>query len=189
MIVNFFKFQKGFTMIELLVSVSIIAFLMSIFITNYRGGSRQLELSLAAQKMASDIRLAQSKGLGSAEYNNSVPAGGWGVYFDRSVNDKRYLVFADLNNNKIYDAGEAITGYGGSTVDLPINISISDLKFNVSTTNRLNITFVPPDPTTNIYSSSFSPATTTFGSIVLRESTDNSISTIKVNSFGLIEVQ
>jgi prepilin-type N-terminal cleavage/methylation domain-containing protein len=189
MAVNFFKFQKGFTMMELLVSVSIIALLMGIFITNYRGGSRQLELSLAAQKLASDIRLAQNKCLGSAEYNGAVPEGGWGIYFDKSVNNKRYLIFADLNNNKLYDVGEATVDYGGMIEDLPANISVDNLKFNVSNTTRLDITFVPPDPTTNIYNSSFSPATTTLGSIVLRESVNNSVSTVNVNSFGLIEVK
>ena len=183
------KNKLGFTVLEVLVSIGVIALLSGLFLANYRGGSRKLELSLNARKLASDIRLAQSRGLGISEYNGSIPAGGWGVSFDIGSNNKQYIIFADLNDNKQYDDGEANQAYGGLTVDLPANISLNNLLFNGNTASRLDITFVPPDPITNIYNSTFSPATTTAGTIILHDDYGNVDSSVKINSFGLIEVE
>jgi prepilin-type N-terminal cleavage/methylation domain-containing protein len=195
MVANFLKFkisnlkyQKGFSLLELLVSLAIISMLIGVFLANYRGGTRKTELAMAAQKLASDVRFAQSNGLGSAEYANGVPDGGWGIYFEKTVDDQQYLVFADLNANKKYDSGEAVVGSGGSRVDLPSNVSIYNLKFGSYNVDRLDITFVPPDPLTNIYNSTHTPATTTAGSVILRESYSGATSTVDINSLGLIEV-
>ncbi len=189
MFLNLGANTKGFTLVEMLVSMGVIALLAGIFLTNYHDASRRSQMPLAAQRMVSDIRLAQSRGMGSTEYNGITPAGGWGFYCDRSANDKKYFIFADINGNRRYDAGEAEKSFGGSEVNLPENVSFDDLKFENDSVSRLDITFVPPDPITNIYNSGFSPATTTTGSIILLEEYENSTCTIGINSFGLIEIE
>jgi len=180
--------EKGFTLIELLVSVSIILMLSSVFLVNYRGGDTMARLTMSAQKLASDIRMAQNNTLGSVEYNTVIPPGGWGVHFDRVSNDKGYLLFADLDEDMEYDTGtgeEADTQYGGRIVELPIGISIKSILVNAVPVNVIDISFLPPDPITNILNGS---ATSTKVTIVLEENENNAEKEIKVNYFGLIEV-
>ena len=68
LLVKKFKSYAGFTLIELMVSVSIVALVSGIFLVNYHSANKQSELSMSAQKLVSDIRLAQSYSLGSKEY-------------------------------------------------------------------------------------------------------------------------
>jgi len=93
------KNKKAFTLIELLVSISVIALITILFIANYRSANKRTDLIMTAQTMTSDIHFAQSNALGLVRYGiYGVPAGGWGVYFDKINNT--YTVFADLNEEE-----------------------------------------------------------------------------------------
>lgn len=180
---------NGFGLFEVIVSLFIIALLAGIFLANYHGASKNNNLTLAAQKLASDIRMAQNNSLGSVLYGGSLPAGGWGIDFNRGANS--YVIFADVNNNKVYDVNETIPASGGSTFTLPANIVISDLTGDSITGDnshsKLDITFLPPNPTTNIYwdSATFSK----YAVIILKDSTTGKTANINVNILGLIEAQ
>lgn len=175
------KNNQGFTLLELIVSISIITMLIAIFLTNYSGTSRRTELIMASQKMVTDIRLAQNNTLGSVEYNNQIPLGGWGVHFDISTNDEIYYIFADLDGNSQYDAGEADKDYGGRLMHLPDNIYIE----NIDKGNVVDITFLPPDPEAIIYDGSPTSSDVT---LTLKETKNNSTKDLYINFFGLIEV-
>lgn len=182
------KDRGGFTMLELVVSMGIIALLVGAFVTNYRGGSRNSELSLAAQKMVSDIRVAQNRALGSTPYNGKVPEGGWGVHFDKtSGNNTQYTIFADVNGNMAYDApSESDPAYGGRTFVLPSYVSISEILFDSNPRNSVDAVFVPPDPETEIWDG-FS--TTTNTTITITNSASGVSKNVYVNFFGLIEIK
>lgn len=183
----FLKAEKsslgGFTIIEMLVSVAIIGMISGIFLVNYRGTNRRSELVGAAQKFASDARLAQNYSLGLKKADiadANPPAGGWGIYINRASTS--YVLFADKNapsGNRQYDNGEKVREiFFPKGVTVATNgISIGGLSVPTST-----IVFFPPDPLTYIKNS-----TTTNISIILKDQ-DNSTSTVRINFLGLIEV-
>ncbi|MFH1523316.1 MAG: prepilin-type N-terminal cleavage/methylation domain-containing protein [Patescibacteria group bacterium] len=169
------KKAAGFTLIELLVSISIIGLLSAIFLVNYRATSQRSQLNITAQKVASDIRLAQSNSLGSVEYDGSIPDGGWGAHF--SEGESYYYVFADLDANNQYDEGEASEELGGKVVDLPAGITINSI--NIGT--LVDIVFLPPDPITYINNDNS-------GTVEIELADNISSKIVTVNFFGLIDV-
>ena len=170
------KNLTGFTLIELMVSVVIIATMSGLFMVNYHNTNKRSELGAVKQKLASDIRVAQNYSLGSKTYDGiNTPAGGWGVHFNTS-DPTHYIIFADKNSpngNQAYDVGEAI-----ETKTLPTGVTIKSL----SPTNTVDIVFFPPDPIIYINGSVGATA-----NITLKENINNSTANVSVNFFGLID--
>lgn len=178
--------KTGFTLIELIVSVSIIAMVTSIFLANYSSANRRSDLTMTAQKLVTDIRLAQNYALGLARYGESgsinVPEGGWGVHIDlQSYGTDKYVIFADDNFNYLYDNTEENISYGAQVTTLPNNIIINSLSTGGT---KADITFLPPDPITTINGASSTKSV----DIVLKDLKTNSIKTVRVNYLGLAEV-
>lgn len=174
------KKEEGFTLLELLVSISIIALISGIFMANYHSANKRSELVNAAQKLASDIRLAQNYSLGLREFNGQASGGGWGVYFNKTA-PNYYIIFADINGNKNYNAS---LGEKFKQVDLPAGVSVNNITdVKTGTLNNIAITFLPPDPTTYIAASANNKA-----QITLRDANTGSTKTVEVNFLGLVEV-
>lgn len=178
--------KNGFTLIELIVSITIIGMVTGLFLANYSSANRRTDLTMTAQKMVADIRLAQSYSLGLARYGSSgslnIPVGGWGVHFDlQSYGSNKYNIFADDDADTLYGGGEADERFGAQVVNLPNNITIQ----SVSVGTKVDITFLPPDPITTINNGT---ATSTSVDIVLKDARTNSIKTVRVNFLGLVEV-
>lgn len=128
------RFVVGFTIIEMLVTLSIVM-LLSLMVINYSRRAESLtNLIRESERIIFNIKLAQSSAmltLGTSEGQNIC---GWGVYFDK--NNNRYILFKDLcPGNQQYD-GEAEKV---DNIQLLSNINISDINFN-------SIVFIPPDP-------------------------------------------
>jgi prepilin-type N-terminal cleavage/methylation domain-containing protein len=177
--------NSGFTLIEVLISLFIIVVMTTVFLANYKGGERSNNLFLAQQQLISDLRTSQNKGLGSTSYNGSFPAGGWGVHLS-TASPNNYIIFADVNGNDAYEAGEADPIKGGQTVLLPPGIIINSLLTvdGVSSPASLDITSLPPDPVTRIYNGA---ATSSIGYITLKNTVTSRTSIIMVNALGLIQ--
>lgn len=191
--------KSGFTLIEMVVSISVIMMVTVLFIANYRTANKRTDLAMIAQDLVADLHLAQNHTLGLVKYRNTtegtVPAGGWGISLD-AVNN-RYTLFADLDE----PASTAGSGYmeydptlegdvnaGARVTQLPDSVQISELKTDSTFLNeRVNVTFLPPDPRTNIYRVG-AGATSTALEIKLQELQGNTTRTIRVNFLGLIEV-
>jgi len=179
----------GFTLAELIVSLFIITIITAIFLTDYKSGGRSGDLNLSVQQLASNIRLAQNKSLGSTTYNGNFPLGGWGVHVD-TTNKNSYIIFADSNGNKIYDASpdEGLPAWGGQTVVLPAGIIISSIGTNDQmnpSPSSLNITFLPPDPSTVLNDG---VGTSSVAIITLRNTVTNITANVTVNFLGLAQV-
>lgn len=196
--------KPGFTLIELIVSISIIALVTGIFLTNYSSANRRSDLTMTAQKMVTDIRLAQNYGLGLSRYglsgSTNVPAGGWGIHFDLvNYGNKKYVIFADDDGNGAYNSGEDNLLYGAQITSLPDNIIIESMVVETavgtgvgfSTETRADITFLPPDPVTTINSPnnySLGPEFNKQVDVVLKDLKTNNIKTVRINYLGLAEV-
>lgn len=192
------KNQSAFTLIEMLVSLGIIMLMSLLFITNYQSGTRRTDLIMTAQGIVADIHFAQNNSLGLSRYGAEVPAGGWGINFNKT--DNSYTIFADLNKPetegylKFNEASEANRNFGSRKISFANGISIDEIKVlkkvaNSTTTtiaNQANVTFLPPDPLTNIFNA-VTYATGTEMIIKLKDSQGSSKS-IKINLLGLAEV-
>jgi len=190
------KNKKAFTLIELLVSMSVIALITILFIANYRSANKRTDLIMTAQTMTSDIHFAQSNALGLVRYGiYGVPAGGWGVYFDKINNT--YTVFADLNEEetigyKEYDSSlEGNIDYGAIVGQISQDLEIESLIFadgiSTTTADTAVVSFLPPDPKTNIYNPNNSSDYIEL-EIHLKEKDSEKKQIVKVNFLGLIEV-
>lgn len=184
----FSKQHRGFTLIEMVTSVFIILIIASLFIANYRSANKRTDLVMSAQQLVSDIHYTQNNTLGLVKYNSAVPAGGWGIHFETGTST--YKIFADLDapgeaGYMQFSADEGLVNYGARVVDLGSNVEFLSLTTGLSETPTANVTFLPPDPQTNIYDGS---GTSTVLNIVLKDKRNSSIKTIRVNFLGLAEV-
>ncbi|PIX11907.1 hypothetical protein COZ73_01605 [Candidatus Falkowbacteria bacterium CG_4_8_14_3_um_filter_36_11] len=168
--------STGFTLLELLTSIFIIMLLSVIFVIDYKNISQKNEVSISAQKLISDARLAQNQALGLVKFGSSpATPKGWGVYIDTANNDQ-YIIFADLNSNNIYDNLEE-----SKIIILTKGITISP----PGAVSRYDILFIPPNPDTVITQDLFTPVT----SATIKLTDGVNAKDVIVNSFGLVEAQ
>lgn len=95
--------MKGFTLIELIVSLAIFTLITSMVLYNYRGFNNDIVVSNLAYEVALEIRTAQVYGLSVLGSNNAFDAG-YGVHFQTisdNVNDPNFYLFVDSDNNKV----------------------------------------------------------------------------------------
>ncbi len=151
------NFRNGFTLIELMVTVSIVSVIMSTVLFNYSSFTDKLALSSAAQEIAIAIRQAQSYGINvrdsAREYTTTkglfqYP---YGVYFDLT-DTSHYYIFVDQNNNGKYDAG---SGCGSGTTECVEQgsirnrvtlTSICDASCPLVNASKLSVTYLRPNP-------------------------------------------
>lgn len=192
--------KDAFTLIELVVSMGIIAMLSTLFIANYQKSNKRTDLVMTSQVMVTDIRYAQSNTLGLIGYDTGFPAGGWGLHVSNAEGENdRYTIFADINDSGSYDAGEAEERYGGRIVYLPPGIRVkqvhifdyignpvsSDAKIYK---NQLELTFLPPDPITRLKTedAAIDPVTVL---VDLENIETEEYKAVYINRMGLIDVK
>jgi prepilin-type N-terminal cleavage/methylation domain-containing protein len=176
--------KRAFSLIELLVSMSIISILTVLFLSNYRSANRRTDLIMTSQILVTDIRYAQANALGLTKYNGVTPEGGWGVYFS-SIDNDYYIIFADADDSERYDDGEAREDFGGRVIYLPNNIVIEELNLEGTVVSEAHVTFLPPDPITRLRGDSYAG---NFLEIKVRETINDTVKTVRINFLGLVEV-
>jgi prepilin-type N-terminal cleavage/methylation domain-containing protein len=113
----FTGFNSGFTLVEMLVVISIFIIVTATLLANLPAFRNKTALDLVAQEVAITIRQAQVFGVGTRSFTgDTFPS--HGVYFDKSVSDS-FVLFADLDPdgngpNGQYDPGD---GCGGSSTE------------------------------------------------------------------------
>ncbi len=105
---NFNQFnnkEKGFTLVELMVVVSIIIVITALTLFNNNQLNSSILVSNTAYEIGLIVRDAQVSGLGSKLISNSGTAttSNQGVYFDGATPEK-IIFFADINNNNKFDS-------------------------------------------------------------------------------------
>ncbi len=102
----------GFTLVELLVSISIFAVITALVMFKYNRFNGSILLTNLAYDVALTIRQAQVYGLNVRETainsNNFTTA--YGAHFD-TANSTTFIFFVDSNGNKQYDTSEAVSTY------------------------------------------------------------------------------
>lgn len=181
--------RGGFTLVELLVSIAIIAMISTLVMTDYAKNGKAGNLRMGAQKMASDIRLMQGNSLGLRNFQGNRASGGWG--FRGKKTDGYYYLFADMDGNRMFTAGELY-----QKVDLPPGITITNIEADGDANkNILSTVYLPPDPKVKINitddESALLPAPPLSdwkkSVLTLTDAQNNSIKVV-VNIFGLVDV-
>lgn len=123
---------KGFTLIELVVVITIMLILTSVFLIRQQRFNSSTLLRSLAYSIALSIRQAQAYGTSIKEstggsFNQlttgaSTAAKSYGIFFN-STTPNTYILFADLNNNGVYNG----PGEGVQTFTIGQNYSISRL--------------------------------------------------------------
>ena len=79
--------KNGFTIIEVLVAISILAILSTVSVSNFYLLQKSFDLDTGVQEVMEILKLAQSRTL-SSESNSQ-----YGVYFDSAVSPNKYTLF------------------------------------------------------------------------------------------------
>lgn len=138
MIKKIFSNQRGFTALELIVVAGIMAFLMTIVLSNFHGFSQKTALDGETDKLASVLRQAQIWAL--TGQTTSAVRYAYGVHLSICVSGScTYILFKDseAGGNKLYNAGEEIMSYV-----LPKGVFVDSLTPNVS--NVSDLVFLAP---------------------------------------------
>lgn len=157
---------KGFTLLEIVISITIFAFLTVLLVVKYGSFNKGILITNLAYDVALTLRNAQSYGLNvksvptdGSNYSNTFDKA-YGVHFDStSQNNKKMIFFADLNDNGKYDStptDEKISLYNikndFSVVEICIGANSSGCTGTTfSIVHKLNITFKRPDLDARIF--------------------------------------
>jgi len=163
--------KRGFTLVELLVVISIFAILTGVVLFNQTKFNSTILLTNLAYDTALTIRQAQTYGINIKEFNTST--GGrfipYGVHFDRVNEPKSFILFADLTYDEDNEKSDGLypSGTGVSLSKCQVDKgcvsrysikrgnSIGDLCVNTGATETckirsLDIVFQRPNPDARI---------------------------------------
>lgn len=179
--------KRGFTLIELIVSISIIGLVTTLSVANYRRGSNSGELTMAIQDVVSEVRKVQGYTMALKEHNDTFPDG-WGIVFQKDSSE--IVVFADLNTNNKFDGGNEL--FLRRPIALSENVVVTNINVGGTNYNYLYLVYSPPDPSVQI--GGLNDPAGTFSGVPIEakvtltgRSGDTKI--IEFNKFGLVDVQ
>ncbi|MBU3918729.1 hypothetical protein KKC63_02365, partial [Patescibacteria group bacterium] len=154
--------QQGTTLIEILITISMITILLGVAFWGYRDRGRELDLKRSALELVANLEKTREMAMSSTIIGGGTerPEGGYGIRFIK--NQTSYILFADRTDNKSYDAG---AGELDSTIFLKDGVSITI----VSPADTTDIVFSPPSPDVYINGSDTISAEITIGNSIRTE--------------------
>lgn len=188
------KYTHGFTLAELLISISIASLLMTTVLFNYSTFTDNLAVGGAEQDVATAIKQAQTYGINVKETgtNSGQFNYAYGVYFN-PASPTSYVSFVDSNNDKKYTVGSGC-GSGSTecvaTVLLRNGVRISNVCDSSTCYNNksLSVTFLRPNPDAVIYLTSPDTGPLLTGKVELT-SPKGKVLQVTVESTGQVAVQ
>ena len=189
---NFITHDKfGFTVVEMLIIISIIGLLSASMLSNQRSSAGLRQLNLDVQKVVQDIRKAQSFALSSqlatdCSLSSTVP---YGVVFDVTSPD-RYIYVADCDESKTYSPGDIVlqTVILNESELAPSESGLVPLDVSGSSVDTLNIFFDPPLPQL-VVNGDANPADVATQINICQAKFINLCKTISITSKGAVSTQ
>ncbi|MBC7836830.1 type II secretion system protein [Acetobacteraceae bacterium] len=100
--------RGGFTLIELIVVISIMLVITSFFLLRQQQFNSSTVLRSLAYSVALSVRQSQVYGTSVREFGGGFTAKSYGINFNTgnlAETPVRYILFADFNNNGVYNSG------------------------------------------------------------------------------------
>jgi len=175
--------NKGFTLMELLVSFGIVVLLTGIVLFRYRVLDNRFSVVSAAHTLVQDMRKMQEKSISGEEVAGPISAQiplSYGVYFSNS-NLTQYILYADLSSSLTpnqYDKGEDTII---DNVFLKTGLSFGFEDIDISS---IDVNFMGPSPITKILADTSEQDTETID-LKVGEHT-NLTQQVLINKAGLI---
>ncbi len=161
------KLSLGFTLVELLITISIATMIISAVLFDYSSSYDRLALSATAQEVALSIREVQVQNISAKEF--SVGSGNftnvYGLVFDSApYHESSYFIFSDVNNDNIAQTFTAC--HMECVKEIPLNngivvscvgrfvgeTGVNDCASGTNnTSNKVSISFIRPNPDSIIY--------------------------------------
>ncbi len=187
--------QKGFTIIELVVSIAIFAMMTALVISRYGSFNQTTLVTNVAYDMAITIRTAQTYGVSVKSDSSNTFNSAYGIDFPvANTNGIRntFIFFNDTTNSGVYNSNEAITTYtlasGAKITSIclgsdPTTACTSGL---IGSNQVLDITFRRPNPDAIFCTSGTNPCTpntqpVAFITITSSDGTNNQIVYVRKN--------
>jgi len=172
--------SKGFTLVELLVSISIIGVITGLMMANFRGGQQSAEVRLASDILVGQIRSVQTSALsgrlaavcsgGSDDLKVCEPKDppvsctdgtcqrriptGYGIRFS-TLEPTTYTLFYDTDADYRYDAGEELSTQ-------PYVSTAAVLFQGSSAGDPVDLVYTPPFGQLHVNGSATGPTTVSF---------------------------
>jgi prepilin-type N-terminal cleavage/methylation domain-containing protein len=148
---NYSRLLTGFTLLESLVTVLIVATVSTLALTNYRSAQQGLKLRQAAAELTATLREAQQHALSGTAVGGSVPAG-FGVHFEDTTTT--YRLFTDSGDGvyKVSDDTDLTLHKlpSGVSFGLAINDPAATPGCDNANLNTIDVVFQPPVPIASV---------------------------------------
>ena len=192
--------NKAFTLVELIISIAIFAFMTAFLLAKYGKFDQNLLLTNLAYDVALSIRTAQSYGISvkdsSTLSNEGSPTGSYyypyGVYFNSlAATNKQFIFFSDNDADGLYGGLDTTL----KTYTIKKNSSIVSVcassgggaSPSCTSQSSVSITFKRPEPNAIIKTNTDEVTKYAYAEIVLRSS-DNSTKRVVIRNTGQIAV-
>jgi len=169
--------NKGFTIIELLIVISLVSTMSVLVFYDYGKNTKIFALERSAQKISQDLRITQQKSM--AGEGSSEGLNGYGIIFD--VSNNNYSIYLNNNETPYYDTGDDII----ETIEMPSDVKILNTKKDGSLLQPISISFFPPDPIVYIYDD-YNNAEAIVTLSLVDDETKKRI--VKINNSGGVEI-
>ena len=154
------KNKRGFTLIEVLISIAIFIIILTLVVVNHRHGENASTFRLQAFNIEDLIYSVRNMALTGQKIQDTIPSNGYGLNIN--IEDDSYTVFGDKKheieeNEGILDDDDLIYSIG----NLPDKISFSDIicddvNLFEDLEEYFNIVFIPPKPLITINNTDYS---------------------------------
>lgn len=111
--------QTGFTLIELMVTIAVLAILLGLALPSFQQSLRSNRVATATNEMIAALSLARSEAIRN-NGGGAVCSSASGTACGGSWSDG-WLVWADANGNSALDAGEAVLRYSQGNAKLAVS--------------------------------------------------------------------
>jgi Tfp pilus assembly protein FimT len=180
-------FEKGLTLTEMLVVISIVIVFSSMVFANYGKGQESMALERAGQKLGQDLRRAQEMAM-AGSFDSSTNA--VGIYFNESSSTS-YILYYNYNTDPVNFYYQSSTDLSKEVISIEEGVKICNIKNNDVDvpSDDISVSFAPPEPVTRIQNDNYNHE----AYIILAPEAENCATTtktrtIKVNNVGRIEV-
>ncbi|MFH1598486.1 MAG: type II secretion system protein [Patescibacteria group bacterium] len=100
------KTKKGFTMVEMLVVISIVGILVTLIIVDFRRGKMNDDLRHSAISLSEAFRQVQNLAQSGRESASAEERRGFGIFLNPGVDPDKYWVFDDQNADHFYNVSD-----------------------------------------------------------------------------------